>query len=251
MQVNKPTSRHRPQRGPRLPRNEQRDRVLRLVRDSGDVVDVVELAEQMNLHVTTVRFHLDALCADGVVARTRIKRTGVGRPRTGYIAVRERLDYRSLAEILAMELGETVAERRRRAERAGERWANRIVANRLTEFDDPQKAESGWRRTDPDSAVDDSADMIAQVFGRMGFDPELIPPTASSNGRGERTIRINGCPVRDLATTHPEVSCGMHLGLLRGLLGAHAKMGCGAALRAELDPLVEPEVCLARVMPDG
>ena len=53
-------------------------------------------------------------------------RAGVGRPRTGYLAVRERLDYRSLAEILALELGDTADKRRRRAEAAGRRWAERI-----------------------------------------------------------------------------------------------------------------------------
>jgi predicted ArsR family transcriptional regulator len=106
----------------------QRERVLRLVREHDGALDAHELAAQLSLHVSTARFHLDALCGQGVVARTRIAPSGVGRPRTGYTAVRGRLDYQSLAEILALELGDTTEKRRRRAERAGRRRAQRITA---------------------------------------------------------------------------------------------------------------------------
>lgn len=112
-------------RAHRAGRHRQRHRVLELVREYDKPVDAAELAVRLGLHTTTVRFHLDALCSDGVLERTRITRAGVGRPRTGYVAVRERLDYRSLAEILALELGDTVGERRR-AEAVGRRWAERI-----------------------------------------------------------------------------------------------------------------------------
>jgi hypothetical protein len=39
----------------------------------------------------------------------------------------------------------------------------------------------------------------------------------------------------------------MHLGLLRGLLSTDADGGENTALHAELDPFVEPELCIARV----
>lgn len=235
--------RDRKQRAPRWPRNEQRDRVLRLVREHGRAVDATALAERMGLHVTTVRFHLDALCEEGAVARTRIKGTGVGRPRTGYIAVRDRLDYRSLVEVLALELGDTAAERRQRAERAGERWASRIMA------DEPGEPAQSSAADSAAATVGDRAAMIATVFDRMGFDAELTSTTCS-DGRPERTIRLYGCPVRDLARTHPEVSCAMHLGLLRGLLRAGTDDKTGAGLRAELDPFAEPEMCVARLICD-
>ena len=45
----------------RLPRNWQcAERVLRMVREHDGAIDAVELAAQIGLHVTTVRFHLDA-----------------------------------------------------------------------------------------------------------------------------------------------------------------------------------------------
>jgi predicted ArsR family transcriptional regulator len=235
----------RPNRAQRWPRNQQRQRVLRLVSEHDAPVDATELAQQMGLHVTTARFHLDALCEEGAIARIRIKRSGVGRPRTGYVAVRDRLDYRSLSEVLALELGDTVAERRQRAERAGERWAARIIANESSETAEPQDISDS---AGPDRVVDDHAEMIAQIFDRMGFGPELAPGVDCPEGRRERTIRLYGCPVRDLARSHPEVGCGMHLGLLRGLLGTDGENG--GPLRAELDPFVEPELCIARVLSD-
>lgn len=230
-------------RGRRLPRNQQRERVLRLVACATGAVDATEIATQMGLHVTTVRFHLDALCEDGSVARTRIKRDSVGRPRTGYVAVRDRLDYRSLAEILAMELGDTVAERRQRAERAGRRWAHRILtqdgAEATADPAEPDETASG-------PALQDRTGRVARAFERMGFGPEPTAPADGGEGRRECTIRLHACPVRDLARSHPEVGCAMHLGLLRGLLDTEGSGG-KSALHAELDPFVEPELCIAKV----
>src|SRR5438270_891426 len=89
----------RPRRN-RLLRNRQRERVLRMVREHDGAIDAVELASRIGLHVTSVRFHLDTLCDEGAIKRTRLNRAGPGRPRTGYVAVEERLDYRTLAEVL-------------------------------------------------------------------------------------------------------------------------------------------------------
>lgn len=229
-------------RNQRLPRNQQRERVLRLVGQADGAVDASEIAERMGLHVTTVRFHLDALCEDGAVARTRIKRDGVGRPRTGYVAVRDRLDYRSLAEILAMELGDTAAERRQRAERAGRRWAGRILANAAA----AAPVEPTGAAEEPE--LDACADRIATIFERMGFGPQLTAVTDGPDGRRECAIRLHACPVRDLARSHPEVSCAMHLGLLHGLLDSRGTAaGKKTPLHAELDPFVEPEMCVATV----
>jgi hypothetical protein len=99
----------------------------------------------------------------------------------------------------------------------------------------------------------------------MGFDPELAAesePMASLSadskqivGR-ERVIRLRGCPVRDLARAHPEVGCAIHLGLLQGLLD-HATAAGGQpdkpdkgdqGLSARLEPFVEPELCIARLI---
>jgi predicted ArsR family transcriptional regulator len=228
-----------------------------MVREHGDAIDAVELASRMKLHVTTVRFHLDALCDEGAIERTRIYRDGVGRPRTGYRAVEERLDYRILAGILAVELGETVEARARRAQRVGVQWAGRIAVSQ----DEPVAGQDVTDKAEVGDPLDRGAVLATEVFDRMGFDPELAAesePLASLSadsrqivGR-ERVIRLRACPVRDLARAHPEVGCGIHLGLLQGLLD-HAAAGGGQpdtpdkGLSARLDPFVEPELCIARL----
>ncbi|OBI46539.1 transcriptional regulator [Mycobacterium kyorinense] len=214
----------------RWPRNRQRERVLQLVREHDGAVDAAELAAQMGLHVTTVRFHLDALCDQGAITRTRITPTGVGRPRTGYAAVEGQLDYQILAEILALELGDTTDKRRRRAERAGRRWAERITAGSAS---GPTEAEQG-------EVLDRRAQRTTEVFQRMGFGPELNPPADSRT----RTIRLHGCPVRELAAAHPEVGCALHRGLLEGLVSDRQS----PRLQADLQPFVEPELCIAHVI---
>jgi predicted ArsR family transcriptional regulator len=224
--------------------NRQRQRVLELVREHTEPVDAAELAARLGLHTTTVRFHLDALCDAGLVERTRIARAGVGRPRTGYRAVRERLDYRILAEILALELGDTADKRRRRAESAGRRWAQRITDDGPREDAAGQHVPVGAARR---MAAEGRSAMITTVFDRMGFGPELVPAQKSATGN-QRTIRLHSCPVRDLARDHPEVACALHRGLLQGLAGPENSLGSAPGMRAELEPFVEPELCLARVI---
>jgi len=56
-------------------------------------------------------------------------------------------------------------------------------------------------------------------------------------------IRLRRCPFGDLVDEHRDVVCGVHLGLMRGVL---------AELDAPFDdvslqPLVEPGLCLAQV----
>lgn len=234
----------------RAGRNRQRERVLELVRQHDEPVDATELADRLGLHATTVRFHLDALCGEGLVERTRITRAGVGRPRTGYRAVRGRLDYRILAEILAFELGDTAEKRRSRAEAAGWRWAGRIADGVPQE---EHTAEQGVPDdAEPRKALGARSAMIKTVFDRMGFGPELVSAEESAPGN-QSTIRLHSCPVRDLARDRPEVVCALHRGLLRGLVansavGKGSSAGSGRRMDAELQPFVEPELCLARVV---
>ena len=222
----------------------QCDRILQLVREHDGAVDAAELASTIGLHVTTVRFHLDALCDEELIVRTRLKLPGRGRPRTGYLAVEEPLDYRVLAGVLAMELGQTVETRGRRARRAGQKWAARM----------PGAAQSP--AADDDDPLDRAALRTLQVFRRMGFAPELTGPAAAeSNTDREKVIRLRACPVRELARAHPEVGCGVHLGLLQGLLADSAgaqsrRRAAHPSISAHLEPFVEPDLCLAKLVAD-
>jgi predicted ArsR family transcriptional regulator len=226
--------------------------VLQLVREHDRAVDAAELASRTGLHVTTVRFHLDALCDDELIVRTRMKLPGRGRPRIGYLAVEEPLDYRVLAGVLAMELGQTVETRGRRAQHAGQKWAARIPDV------DGWTAEPAAQTTtaDDEDPLDRAALRAVAVFRRMGFAPELADPAkGGSKNRREKTIRLQACPVRELALAHPEVGCGVHLGLLQGLL-AHSdaagsrRRASRPSVSAQLEPFVTPDLCLAKLVAD-
>jgi hypothetical protein len=156
-----------------------------------------------------------------------------------------------------MELGETVEARARRAQRAGVQWAARIADSHV----EPVAAHDVTDAGHAGDRLDRGAVLATEVFDRMGFDPELAAesePMASLSADSsqivarERVIRLRACPVRDLARAHPEVGCGIHLGLLQGLLD-HATPAGGQpgtrdpGLSARLDPFVEPELCIARL----
>jgi predicted ArsR family transcriptional regulator len=242
----------RPRRN-RLPRNRRRERILQLVREYDGAVDAIELASVLGLHVTTVRFHLDALCDEGVITRTKLQRPGAGRPRTGYQTADERVDYRVLAEILAMQLGQTEETRARRAEDAGRKWSARLLAAQDSQPDDTESIDPA----DANDALQASAIRATEVFRRMGFDPELVtvaePATRSSADiRQERVIQLHACPVRELARSYPEVACAVHAGLLQGLLtnppvDGRRRKTQRLVVSARLEPLVGPELCIARL----
>lgn len=158
-------------------------RVLAAVRDAGAGVTAAELAVLLGLHVTTVRFHLDRLAADGLVAGRAVPSGGRGRPCMVYQAVRVP-DARAgmLAALADAAAGDgAVAER---AQRAGERWAEGLDVEGL----------------DPVAA-------LAAVFTELGFAPV---PTESG-------LALRACPFLEDARRHPEVVCGVHRGLAIGI----------------------------------
>lgn len=55
---------------------------------------------------------------------------------------------------------------------------------------------------------------------------------------------LRHCPFLALAEAHPEVACGVHRGLLRGVLES---LGEDAAVR--LEPFVTPQTCVAHLNP--
>jgi predicted ArsR family transcriptional regulator len=225
----------------RVPRERQRERVLRLVREHDGPIDAIEVAEQLRVHVSTARFHLDALCHEGLVERTRVTRAGVGRPRTGYQASAG-LDYSVLAGVLAVGLGHTAEARAHRAQRAGREWVRRMPDSRaLVPTGD----------VEPEAYLEQQTSTAVGLFRRLGFAPALADPHGDGSS-SERVIRLTACPVRNLARSLPESVCGVHLGLLQGLVDDPTAAGRGSPRRppvsAQLEPFVEPEMCIVRLM---
>jgi predicted ArsR family transcriptional regulator len=199
-----------------------RVKILDYLRASGEPVDAHAVAAAAGLHVTTARFHLDALIKAGLVRSQSHHQGGRGRPRTLYAPSvhadeRDGGPYRELADLLATHFADTPAGRADRAERAGRDWAARRLAGMPVQAHSPAQARQ----------------VVTGLFAEMGFDPD---PEPEPGGR----VLLHGCPFRDIARAHPEVVCAAHRGLLRGMT---AGLDPSAPV-PDLEPFARPQLCV-------
>ena len=202
-----------------------RRRLLAILRGATEPFDAAELARLTGQHVTTVRFHLDVLTRESLVNQVQQPPRGRGRPRIGYTAVAHSVRYQELALVLADQLGADPKRRLDAAVAAGRSWATQIdhVRSRM-------------------ETLDDAKEMTTELLADLGFAPKYV--AEDNDSPDSATIRLTACPLRELARTHSDVVCGVHLGLLRESLDRGGKPG---AYTASLHPFVEPELCLARL----
>jgi predicted ArsR family transcriptional regulator len=223
-----------------------RARVLDALRREPAGLGVQELATRTGLHANTVRFHIEHLADEGLVARRVEPRTTPGRPRLTFTAVsrpdlgRDRRNYRMLAEMLAGFMSNALPDPAAQAAALGRDWGS-YLAHR----------PAPYRR----STEDEARTELLRVLDDIGFEPEL----QDESGEGERAeqddgdgetapgevIRLRHCPFLEVAESHPDVACSIHLGLMQGVLGE-----LRAPLAAEgLRPFAEPSACIARLRP--
>ncbi len=200
-----------------------RQRVLSLVAESDDPVDAAEIASQIAIHLTTVRFHLKRLEDAGLVRRQIDKKPRRGRPRVVYRAgpmVRNDTSRSHLLEVLAGALaGED--DDATRSVRAGRRWADQLA------------------ETKPD-APEIGTDALLRVLDRVGFDPVFDRVEFDGAGiDGAGVIRLLACPFRVAAAEFPHVVCAVH----RGLIERTLEIAGADPSAVRLSPFVEPELC--------
>lgn len=208
-----------------------RRRLLGLLRESPGALGVQELAERTGLHPNTVRFHLERLVAEGLVTRSAEERSEPGRPRLEFSAVpvpdpgRDRRNYQFLAEVLTGHLAGTAADPAATAREAGRVWGRYLV-------DRPRP----FQRVPEETAMA----QLLRILDEIGFAPALDPAD-------RRRVLIAHCPFRELAGSHREVVCSIHLGLMGGAL---TEMGAPVTVE-RLIPFVEPSLCVADVVATG
>ncbi|MGH7666810.1 MAG: helix-turn-helix transcriptional regulator [Candidatus Dormibacteria bacterium] len=197
--------------------------LLTCLRQADGPLDARELAQAVGLHVSTVRFHLGVLAEAGLVLAEFERRPRRGRPRQVWrsateLAVGPEGGYRMLAEVLAGYLESSSTEPRRRGDEIGRVWGAQLARAR------GDQEEPG-------------VTSLVSILGDLGFSPEVVETTS------ETEIHLHSCPFLAVATENPELVCSVHLGLLRGALAE-----TGASMVAnELEPLVEPSLCIARL----
>lgn len=199
----------------------QRLRVLEYVR-AHSPVRITDAAAALELHPNTVREHLDAVVALGLVERATAGALGRGRPATLYrasaadpaVAVR---DYAGLATALAGHLARTSAHPERDARAAGIDWGRELIDESSQAGGDPRQS-------------------VLEALARLGFAPDV---DADNPGAG-RGIALRRCPLLDAARRYPTVVCQVHLGIVEGML---ERLGVRERAGLDLIPFAEPGAC--------
>lgn len=217
-----------------------RARVLQTLRQSPEGQGVREMADELGLHINTVRFHLDRLLAERAVTSRTEDRTEPGRPRLIFTAVpgggvdEDRRSYRLLATVLASFVASSVPDPAGAATEAGRTWGHYLT-----------QRPAPYRSTGEQESITE----LVRILDELGFAPEPGPSqsgTAESGGsESGREVWLRNCPFLEIAREHRDVACAVHLGLMRGALEEMR-----APLTAErLEPFVEPSLCVATLEP--
>jgi len=209
----------------------RRELLFDMLRDSPQPRSVVGLADELGVHVNTVRFHLDVLQRAGRVEQVLADTTGPGRPPALFRAVR-RMDpsgptnYQLLARILARHLASTSPDPAADATELGRDWGPQLLGPAVTA-----------RRRRRGEALGE----LTHLLDNLGFAPEPVA------GPRAATVRLRHCPFLDLVTGDGcgAVVCSLHLGLMQGALASLR----GPVTVDRLDPFAEPDLCVAHLAP--
>lgn len=201
----------------------------------GEGLTATQLAKQLSLHVTTVRFHLDQLVAAGLLEASFHKHIGAGRPRKVYARVahpRPQVASQESLQLLTALLTEAFAAQGAAGaplspEEAGRRWAEEHVP---AEGGEPAVTAGQWIA---------KLGRTIDVLAAWGYEPELAADGASREAR----IELTHCPFRDLARANTEVVCGIHRGLIAGTM---SRLG-EPHTDVDLIPFADGHRCIARI----
>lgn len=156
-----------------------------------------EIADHLDLHVNTVRPHLERMREVGLLELHTASTGGVGRPQHRYALAPD-------APSLGIEppLFPTLA--RMLLQMAAEVGADRTDAN--------QAGRDQGRRDAKRHARGEGEDALVIELAELGFDPEVVEDD------GGTTIGFAHCPFSELAEANPELVCGMHQGMVEGFV---------------------------------
>jgi predicted ArsR family transcriptional regulator len=202
-------------------RPSHRPEVLSILRDTRDALSISDIAARLGVHPNTVRFHLNALIAAGMVQRVAAPASRPGRPPLMFRPVRAMntsgpSNYRLLADILLTDLA-AATDAPARAVELGRRWALREV----TAIPGPATAST-------------TTATLTELLDRLGFAPQT--PTANR-------IDLRNCPFLDAVQQSGRLVCALHLGMLQGA----AERLKGPTSAVKLTPFAEPDMCRVTV----
>jgi len=182
-----------------------------------------EIATTLGLHVNTVRPHLERMREAGLLEQEIDARGGVGRPqhRYGLAADAPSLGLEPPAFPLAT------------------RMLLRLAAGAGLGADEAVEAgrDQGLVEGIPAENAAACVQVLEQRLAELGFDPTAVPTDEGV------TLAFGHCPFRDLAEANPDLVCGLHQGLVEGLVEV---AGTGASCRFRT--LVDRDPCQVDVL---
>lgn len=157
-----------------------------------------EIADMLDLHVNTVRPHLERMRDVGLLAVDTEARGGVGRPQHRYSLSAD-------APALGLEPSPfpVLARSLLRAAASGG-----LDRSELTEAGREQGADDAAQWSPETAALE----VLIIEQAKLGFDPTVI------EHEGGATVAFAHCPFRELAEAYPDLVCGLHCGLVEGLV---------------------------------
>lgn len=205
--------------------SDSRVTILGLIRDAAGGLTAADVAARTGQHLSTTRAHLERLVTAGVLVKARASGGLPGRPAWRYRATTADpapAPYRSLAAALLEHLGGTDGEVREAAGRVGRDWGRQLAA--------------------AGPATDDPVEAVTAVLGGLGFDPH---PQSAPPGTPV-AVHLHTCPFLDLVGQNPDAMCGLHAGVVRGILEHRGVPADGTVL----EPFGAPAACVVR-LPDA
>jgi predicted ArsR family transcriptional regulator len=196
---------------------------LELARSSRPVT-TSEIAETLGLHPNTVRPHLERMREVGLLDVQVGGRGDVGRPQHRYSVASE-------APSLGLEPPTMPVLARMLVD----------MAKRLKATPDDAEAvgrDEGVARARPYEQAPSTLEALVSDLDHLGFDP-VVSDADDDDGA---VIGFANCPFADIASTHPDLVCGLHRGLIAGFV---AEMG-DAEVR-EFCPLTHRTPCRVTV----
>lgn len=214
-------------------RKASRAGVLQALRDGGRPLGVREVAALLEVHPNTARTHLVALVEEGLAAPQPEKLAAAGRPRTVYAAVAAgphvgRRNFPMLSTILTSLVGRSVPDPEGVSLEAGRAWG-RYLSQRPVPYELVDAEQTRGRLQD----------MLEEV----GFEPDRDEVPRSQDAGPLQPLRLRNCPFREVATSHPQITCTIHLGLMQGAL---EEMDSPLTVD-RLEPFVQPSLCVAHL----
>lgn len=161
-------------------------------------LSTADIADVLDLHVNTVRPHLERMRDVGLLRVDTEGRGGVGRPQHRYSLAGD-------APSLGLEPSPYPVLARMLLRAAHDAGLDRSEVTDAAR-DQGTADAAQW----PDGS--DCLDALIVEQARLGFDPAVV------DDEGGATMAFAHCPFRDLADAHPDLVCGLHCGLVEGFV---------------------------------